>query len=958
MIRYLSNSADNANRNWGYCLEESDTDSLWNVSSFDPNISYCFKNMLTGRLTWREAEASCVSIEGHLLSITSPPEYQYIANKIEEENIGTLMWLGLNDIKKESFWEWSDGSAINFVNWQDGQPNNYQDQGEDCVAIVPSSNKWGDTPCNKTSHTPSFICKKVSNKPPQQMETGPNLECAAGWNKIGNKCYMVTEQFGDWDETNAICRGENAVLAEFDTLSEVEYTTVALWLTNNISNTSNIWFGLAEELKSNDTSYKYFTYGNKNLIQHSYWDINQPVPARVADESHGRGFIYSGRHCAEFNTVSLKWSVVSCRVNRPGLCTKSPTHPLINHVEGPCGSDKKLFTDPETDLTYCYQVVDSRLSMSSAKSVCQNSIATVRSRYEQEFIRTLLMSTSNSTNGAWISVYAKSDEYNINGTKTSSSVQIEEEDEFDHERYPIVYTNWDIHEPKPIPNVAELCTYITSPMGLWKLDDCENSHLTICKVPLLSAKRFVHQAKISKTNENPTVSSLKCPPDWIKVEHNGKLSKCIYPSGINYGKLKLHSNKTAQDATLKMNTFEDAKQYCTNMHINTTVTLASFPSIGELSLMATVLKDYISDNRHEDSARFWVGLQKESGHWVWPGDNDEALQYHITEPTGNDQCAVLNLNGYATKPSIAFQRCGKISFFLCEMAPIPQTEIATFNTPAIRHIKPCINPSSNTTGWISPAGDPTKCYYFSDTDNIQHWGDAKELCKQNGSELVSVLDQKTQNVIDKLAQIQYTFSNGSYVGLKSLSSIFTPISRGDILSRSRAEIHPLWIGLTKNFNFHSHGDFSGNWQWPAVGAPLNFAPWDTDEPKTDGLNQCAQYSINYGTWFSGNCGKNNSFICEYDMNSSSNTQIPPPKIPKGFCPKDTYKMGDDCFAIFPNQALSFDEAQSFCQGVDGRNLASFTEEFQVHYLLSQMCNDTDSVGNKSSVWIGLKGVNT
>ena len=66
----------------------------------------------------------------------------------------SLLWLGLNDIEDESIWRWSDGSPTSFINFKDGQPNNFGDQNEDCVAMIPPSLtttglQWGDTICQK-----------------------------------------------------------------------------------------------------------------------------------------------------------------------------------------------------------------------------------------------------------------------------------------------------------------------------------------------------------------------------------------------------------------------------------------------------------------------------------------------------------------------------------------------------------------------------------------------------------------------------------------------------------------------------------------------------------------------------------------------------------------------------------------------------------------------------------------
>jgi hypothetical protein len=51
--------------------------------------------------------------------------------------------------------------------------------------------------------------------------------------------------------------------------------------------------------------------------------------------------------------------------------------------------------------------------------------------------------------------------------------------------------------------------------------------------------------------------------------------------------------------------------------------------------------------------------------------------------------------------------------------------------------------------------------------------------------------------------------------------------------------------------------------------------------------------------------------------------------------------------------MTFDEGQDFCRAEDGRDLASFAEMSEIHYILSQLCNET-SVEGLNSFWIGMK----
>ena len=56
-------------------------------------------------------------------------------------------WIGLNDMSREGGFIWSDGSAVAYVNWDDGEPNNSGE--EDCGLILAGKGGvWNDAKCD------------------------------------------------------------------------------------------------------------------------------------------------------------------------------------------------------------------------------------------------------------------------------------------------------------------------------------------------------------------------------------------------------------------------------------------------------------------------------------------------------------------------------------------------------------------------------------------------------------------------------------------------------------------------------------------------------------------------------------------------------------------------------------------------------------------------------------------
>lgn len=76
-------------------------------------------------LTWRDAKDYCQSVGGHLVTITSAGEQNFLENLLLN---GTKIryWLGLTDELTEGTWKWITGETYSFNNWYSGEPNNGQ----------------------------------------------------------------------------------------------------------------------------------------------------------------------------------------------------------------------------------------------------------------------------------------------------------------------------------------------------------------------------------------------------------------------------------------------------------------------------------------------------------------------------------------------------------------------------------------------------------------------------------------------------------------------------------------------------------------------------------------------------------------------------------------------------------------------------------------------------------------
>lgn len=45
------------------------------------------------------------------------------------------LWIGLNDLKVQMYFEWSDGTPVTYTKWLRGEPTHASNRQEDCVVM-------------------------------------------------------------------------------------------------------------------------------------------------------------------------------------------------------------------------------------------------------------------------------------------------------------------------------------------------------------------------------------------------------------------------------------------------------------------------------------------------------------------------------------------------------------------------------------------------------------------------------------------------------------------------------------------------------------------------------------------------------------------------------------------------------------------------------------------------------
>ena len=86
-------------------------------------MNNCYK-FFNDKKNWHEAEAHCVALGGHLVSVHSQEENRFVHDLRPANKIGSIgTWMGGSDTV-ENKWVWSDGTSFDFTFWDKGEPNN------------------------------------------------------------------------------------------------------------------------------------------------------------------------------------------------------------------------------------------------------------------------------------------------------------------------------------------------------------------------------------------------------------------------------------------------------------------------------------------------------------------------------------------------------------------------------------------------------------------------------------------------------------------------------------------------------------------------------------------------------------------------------------------------------------------------------------------------------------------
>jgi uncharacterized protein YraI len=149
--------------------------------------------LITEENSWLDAKIDCESQGGHLVTITSEDENDFIKTLADSNKV----WLGLTDELSEGTWKWITGEGLAYTNWYPGEPNDYG-TGEDYVEMYIDG-RWNDVgPPQFPSTTRYYVCE-------WEKDNNDNIFSSKGsvgyaefwWNKRNSHYFDYSNVGGD-----------------------------------------------------------------------------------------------------------------------------------------------------------------------------------------------------------------------------------------------------------------------------------------------------------------------------------------------------------------------------------------------------------------------------------------------------------------------------------------------------------------------------------------------------------------------------------------------------------------------------------------------------------------------------------------------------------------------------------------------------------------------------------------
>lgn len=322
--------------------------------------------------TWFEAREYCMTIGGDLLSIHS-------ATELLVARAGRA-WIGLHIEDPNVGYVWSDGSAVNFQHWQDGEPNNFNND-ESCTEFVmygfDESGSWNDRNCESFNDWICQIRAGLTPKPPPNNTVTEFNTTEDGWLQWRGKQYSLHSMSKSNEEARTFCKNKHGDLASITSKEE----SIFLW--KQIARSYGSWYiGLSVDLDGS------FWWMDGTPVTYQRWDEDQPDSSAF------------DQNCVTMNYHMGYWRTSNCGKEAQFICKRSNSPP-VNTTVAPTTPPKGGCPPKWTKFgTMCYKITsDRKTTWEDARTQCINigaSLVSIPTRQVQAFLITRMLTEAQT----------------------------------------------------------------------------------------------------------------------------------------------------------------------------------------------------------------------------------------------------------------------------------------------------------------------------------------------------------------------------------------------------------------------------------------------------------------------------------------------------------------------------------------------------------------------------------
>lgn len=214
---------------------------------------------------WQSVSFTCKMMGADLLSIHSSEELDFVKGHLTKDS--EYWWIGLSANSGHNGLSWTDGSALDYENWENGQFS--RKPGQNCIQMSAQSGQWSAGSCKDPR---GYVCKRrtvsVVEVPQEPYYIG---SCPENWLYYGHKCLYVylpdrPEKGKSWQEAQAVCSANQGSLVSIK--DEIEQAYIVMMLHGS---SAGVWIGVQGRFSSK--------WSNKKPIVYSNWErINYRSP--------------------------------------------------------------------------------------------------------------------------------------------------------------------------------------------------------------------------------------------------------------------------------------------------------------------------------------------------------------------------------------------------------------------------------------------------------------------------------------------------------------------------------------------------------------------------------------------------------------------------------------------------------------------------------------------------------